>query len=292
MVFLSSSRPWIRSTVLRAVNNRQSTLNSYSLIPRSLFSTLPSIPPLQPKPPEAMNKYLVRGVQDGTSFYIQHGVGQQRLIEISKDDNETLVIKWQRCMEAFLGVQVHVMAGLGYKPDENGITLYNQQVAVFLQDCAPDIQEEFRIKGRDTWREVLGTAFSIDLGSIEEVSIVDARNIMHKVSQRMQEQDILDKIAKKCAGITPNDNPQIEMAQKHHMVQEVLVHDVYLGGDPKLVSECGFGEDEIAYVRMQMIMAEHSQDPLISQYVGMAMMHILKVAGLDVDAMRKARGGT
>lgn len=47
----------------------------------------------------------------------------------------------------------------------------------------------------------------------------------------------------------PDDNPQIEMARKHNIVQEVLVNEVYLSGSPSLVEECGFGEGEEGYVR-------------------------------------------
>lgn len=78
------------------------------------------------------------------------------------------------------------------------------------------------------------------------------------------------------------------MAQRHHMVQETMVYDVYLGGDPNLVSQNGFGDDEKAYVRMQMVMAEHTQDPLVSQYVGTAMMEILQAAGLDAQSLQAA----
>lgn len=284
MALLSSGHRWMRP-VLRRVNNFQ--WNNATRVPRSLLSSVSS--PLTPEPPEEMNEEIAMGIQDSTSLYIRYGVGRQRLTQIANDDAETsLVVKWQQCMESFLGVQVHVLSGLGYTPDESGIGTYNQQLAFFMQDCSPDVQEKFRLRGRDTWREVLGMAFNIDLESIEEISIVDARNIMHKVSERMRDKEILGKVAKKCASIVPNDNPQIEMAQRHHMVQETMVHDVYLGGEPSLVSENGFGDDEEAYVRMQMVMSEHTQDPLVSQYVGTAMMEILKVAGLDQQALQAA----
>jgi hypothetical protein len=88
---------------------------------------------------------------------------------------------------------------------------------------------------------------------------------------------------------TLDDNVQIEMAQRHHIVQETLVNEVYLGGDPCLVTELGFGKGPQAYVKMQLAMAEHQSDPLVGQYVGVAMMQILKAAGLDLNAMQQAR---
>lgn len=78
------------------------------------------------------------------------------------------------------------------------------------------------------------------------------------------------------------------MAQKHHAVQEVLVNGVYLGGEPSLVEELGFGSGKDGYVMMQMTMADHQSDPLVTQYVGSAMMQILQVAGLDMAAMQQA----
>jgi hypothetical protein len=81
------------------------------------------------------------------------------------------------------------------------------------------------------------------------------------------------------------------MALKHHVVQEALVHKVYLGGadgEKSLVEECGFGAGAEGYVRMQMTMTEHQNDPLVAQYIGTAMMGILKVAGLDAAVQQQA----
>jgi hypothetical protein len=96
--------------------------------------------------------------------------------------------------------------------------------------------------------------------------------------------------------VETNDSPeaqQIDMARKHTVIQQVMVDDVYLaGGDMSLVSECGFGTGEDGYVRMQFAMAEHQGDPLITQYVGAAMMKLLESAGIDVSALQQqAQGG-
>lgn len=47
----------------------------------------------------------------------------------------------------------------------------------------------------------MATAFELDLDNVESLSIVDARNIMHKVSSKMQEPKILMDIQTKCAGL-------------------------------------------------------------------------------------------
>lgn len=217
MALLSSAlRPFIRAASTRSsrsfssftpvASGRFSAVTARPSVQFRTFSALPptSLSPLVPTPPTVMNEDMARGVQIGTALYISHGVGRQRLLEICGDTETPLVTKWQRCMEAFLGTQVHVLAGLGYSPDEHGIALFHQQLGVFMQDASPDLQEDYRLSGRDTWRMVLGTAFGIDPTSLEEVPIVDARNIMHKVAQKMNDQDILDAIAKECASIEPS----------------------------------------------------------------------------------------
>lgn len=75
--------------------------------------------------------------------------------------------------------------------------------------------------------------------------------------------------------------PGTDFVARHTIVQEVLVNEVYLGGNPSLVSECGFGDGETGYVHMQCAMTDHQSDPLVAQYVGSAMMRILQAAGLD-----------
>jgi len=266
--------------------------------PRFLSTTTTSPPQgmeVSPSPPSSVNEEMAVGIQDSTRLFIRHGLGKQRLVQISEsmsdddgDDNSSIVTKWQQMMEAFLGTQVHILAGLGYTPDEQGLALYNQQLLTFVQTASPELQEELRVKGRDTWREVLITAFNLskdDPLMTTEMNIVDARNVMHKVSQRMQEPEILESIAKKCATIVTTDNDQMVMAQKHHIVQEVLVNEVYLGGTVPLVEDCGFGTGAKGYVRMQCVMAEHQTDPLVAQYIGTAMMKILTSAGLDMSSV-------
>jgi len=241
----------------------------------------------EPRPPSEMNEEIAMGVQRATQMYMRHGIGKQRLDEISMDPSMTLLTKWQRMMESFLGTQAHVLAGLGYQPDENGMGLYNHQLGTWLQSGDPNTQERMRTIGRDIWREVLCTTFGINKEELKEVDIVEARNMMHKVSEKMQDDVTLKMIAKKCMAIQPDGDEQLIIAAKHAAVQDVLVNHVYLGGEPSLVSECGFGDGEEGYVFMQCAMAEHQSDPLVAQYVGSAMMKIMTSAGLDMSGMHK-----
>lgn len=90
---------------------------------------------------------------------------------------------------------------------------------------------------------------------------------MHKVSTKMQSEDILQIVTRTCASL-PKVEGQLDEAQRHHIVQQVMVNDVYLGGDPPFIEEFGFGKGERGYVRMQMSMADHQNDPLVAQYIG------------------------
>lgn len=83
----------------------------------------------------------------------------------------------------------------------------------------------------------------------------------------MQSEGILQIVAKKCASLPKVEGP-LDEAQRHHIVQQVMVNDVYLGGDPPFIEDFGFGKGEKGYVRMQMSMADHQNDPLVAQYIG------------------------
>lgn len=233
-------------------------------------------------------------------LFIEHGLGKQKLRQIAAEkENAPLVDRWQKMVATYLETQCHVIALLGYQPNEHGIGLYTQQLSQALQLSSPDIQEELRVAAKDTYRMVLAAAF--DLPSLldktnanGELSVVDARNLMHKVSMRMQDPEVLEKVAKMCSvSVAMNDSPeanQIELARKHTVVQQVMVDDVYLtknANGVSLVQECGFGDGEDGYIRMQSAMAEHQGDPLISQYVGGAMMKLLQSAGIDMEALQK-----
>ena len=172
--------------------------------------------------------------------------------------------------------------------------MYNQHVAMFMQTADPATQEELRINTRDVWRHVLATTFNISIEEIEksEMSIVEARNAMHKVSQKMQDPATLESIAQKSALLKTSGDAMMDMAMKHQVVQDTLVHEVYLGGDPTLVEECGFEKGEKGYVFMQCVMSEHQSDPLIAQYVGAGMMQIMKAAGIDLNELQNSVGGS
>lgn len=272
---------------------RSSYLSSNTLI-RTLSSTTPTSDAntLVSSPPLSLNKEMAYGIQHATKMYVKLGVGNQRFNEIAKegDDTRTLVTRWQRMMEAFLGTQVHVLAGLGYSPNEKGLHLYNQHVAMFMQTADPETQEELRINTRDVWRIVLSTSFNVSMEQIEnsEMTVVEARNAMHKVAQKMQDPAILESISQKCGKLETTGDAMMDMAMKHQIVQDALVHDVYLGGEPSLVEDCGFDKGEKGYVFMQGVMSEHQNDPLIAQYIGSAMMQILKSAGIDMSDVQQA----
>jgi len=74
------------------------------------------------------------------------------------------------------------------------------------------------------------------------------------------------------------------MQQRQTIVQNVLVHEVYL--KDKFLPDCGFSEGERGYVLLQCALAEHQRDPLIAQYVGSAMSQALAKAGIDLNSFQ------
>lgn len=304
-------------------NNTAVSVACYSSSSQSAAAPPPPPPPPPPPTnsafdtPTSVDHAIAKGVQSTTLIYIRHGSGRRRLDNLahqSKLEKEqkqpqrphdgstsTLVLRWQKMMQTFLEKQVHAIAGLGYPASEEGIRLYNQQLAELMQSSSPDIQEELRIQGRDMWREVLCLAFGLDLKTDlvkqtdngDELSIVKARNIMHKVSQKMQEPAILEKVAHLVASVPAATAGNEDVTRKHTIVQEVLVHDVYLGksdsSQMSLVEECGFAFGEKGYVQMQCLMAEHQMDPLVTQYMGGAMVKLLQAAGIDLAGLQQQK---
>eukprot|EP00581_Thalassiosira_minuscula_P012380 CAMPEP_0183723220 /NCGR_PEP_ID=MMETSP0737-20130205/14880_1 /TAXON_ID=385413 /ORGANISM="Thalassiosira miniscula, Strain CCMP1093" /LENGTH=312 /DNA_ID=CAMNT_0025953477 /DNA_START=116 /DNA_END=1051 /DNA_ORIENTATION=- len=213
------------------------------------------------QPPTSLSAEAGLGAQDAMKLFIEHGIGKQKLQQIASlktSENAPLVDRWQKMVATYLETQCHVISLLGYKPDEIGIATYTQQLSEALKLSPPEVQEKLRTSSRDTYRMVLAGAFDIpnlleDQKSNGELSIVDARNIMHKVSLRMQDPEVLETVARRCnaaSSVAMNDSPeaqQIELARKHTVVQEVMVEDVYLhspeggSGGKSLVEECGFG---------------------------------------------------
>jgi hypothetical protein len=293
-MFLSASSRVIRSAAIRApLASRQVSLLAATRLPVAattaatlsstngrFFSDGPTMK--EPRPPAAMDEEIAMGIQRATQMYMRHGIGKQRLDEIYADSSMPFIARWQKMMESFLGTQVHILAGLGYSPDENGMGLYNHQLGTWLQNSDPDTQERMRTMGRDIWREVLCTTFRVKEEDLKDLDIVEARKMMYRVSEKMQDDTTLELIAKKCEAIEPDTDEQLKTAAKHGAVQDVLVNHVYIGGEPSIVSEFGFGEGEEGYVILQCAMADHQSDPLVAQYVGTAMMKIMNAAGLDM----------
>jgi len=184
-----------------------STVSSSMPTKRSFSSSMQQLPPddpqaqFQPKPPAELSLEMAKGIQSANHLILKYGVGKQRLQLLAKESELPLVVKWQRMMEIYLGAQLHVVAALGYETNEQGIMMYTQQLAQFVgTKCDPAVQDQFRATGRDTWREMLVLAFDLDQDLIDEkygneLSIVDARNIVHKVASALVEPHILDEVA-------------------------------------------------------------------------------------------------
>jgi len=185
-------------------------------------------------------------------------------------------------LEIFLQTQAHVIAGLGYSPDDKGLMKYAQHLQECLSKLDITMRELLMDIRRDTWRSLVATTYKINPKEIPVLSIVDARNLMHKISSKMIEPDTLIMIQHKTAKIQ-HEEKQVEMAMKHAALQEVLVQVVYLGGEPSLVEHEGFGSGAEGYAKLQCAMTDHEGDPLISEYSSSAMIKILDAAGINFN---------
>lgn len=139
---------------------------------------------------------------------------------------------------------------------------------------------------RDLWREVLSKSFDMPMDTIdsEEISIVDARNVMYNVSQKIIQPSTLDKITEQTSSLPKITDKLKDMQQRQNIVQNIMVHDIYLKDN--FLVECGFPHGEKGYVLLQCALAEHQRDPLIAQYVGGAMGQALMKAGIDLNSLQ------
>jgi hypothetical protein len=164
---------------------------------------------------------MAEGIQDATLFYLRHGISNQRLMALAKDTESPISSKWQRMMEIYLTTQVFVISGLGYPGTEKGLEAYTLHLAQFMQSkCDDEDKEMFRKVGNETWRELLAMSFQLDIANLKSLSIVDARNIMHKVSSKMQEPAILMKIQKEC-GKLPESKSSLFVAWFHPYLKNI-----------------------------------------------------------------------
>jgi hypothetical protein len=164
---------------------------------------------------------------------------------------------------------------------------------------SPEDQEWLRATMRNMYQLVLAGAFNVPMLMEDqrlrgELSIINARNIMHKVSLRMLEPDVLERVQERCSiSVAMNDSTeaqQMELVRKHTLVQGVMIMHVYLSkrdGVPNLVEECGFRKGEAGYVRMQGPLAEHQNNLLIMPYVRLMIVRLLQCVGINMEALQK-----
>ena len=105
----------------------------------------------------------------------------------------------------------------------------------------------------------------------------------------MIQPNILEQVSKQAALLKETENPDMDKALRHQIVQETLVNDVYLHGSPSLTEELGFGSGEKGYVLFQYAIADHQSDPLVAQYIGSAMTTLIKSAGITIPMVQSSR---
>lgn len=130
------------------------------------------------------------------------------------------------------------------------------QLAQTMATSSPDEAELLRVGSRDMWRLTLSSAFNLDLypnndGVIlgrGEMNIVQARELMHSVSQSMSSADFLEEISQQVGSLS-------DVIQKHTAIQTLLLSSVYLNPEDNLCKAFD-DDDELGYVKMQCLLAE------------------------------------
>lgn len=154
-------------------------------------------------PPSKLTADMAEGIADVTHFYIRHGLAQRRLQTLAQQQpNLSVLEQWQAMIEIFLATQVHVIAGMGYDTDEKGLTQYARDLATLLQETDDAVREAITDTRRDTWRELVATCYNFNVDDIPTLTIAQARELMHTVSAKMVEPDMLLVIQSQTAKIS------------------------------------------------------------------------------------------
>lgn len=238
-----------------------------------------------PSPPDKLTTDMAEGIADATQFFLRYGLSHRRLVELSHNDDLPVVTKWQKMMEVFLSTQIHVTTGMGYAPDEHGLTLYAQHLAECISNSDPTMQQLFQESRRDTWRDMVSIVFQVPIDEIPTLTIVEARSLMHTISSKMLDPAVLEMVRKEASTVVESDK-KLELVRKHNILQNIIVNNIYLSGDPSFVEQAGFGSGAQGYAKMQCALSDFEGDPLIAQYAGSSMQKLMEAAGLDAAALQ------
>jgi hypothetical protein len=236
----------------------------------------------QAKMPETLTREMAEGILQTTKFFCSQGIPKQRLVALSEEELP-LIQKWQSMMQIYLLSQAGVISHLGYPPTEEGLTAYARQLGEVLQNIDETWREIFIDLRKETWRFIVATTFKFDPSEVPDLSIVDARNYMHKITSKMSDPNFL-LILNQTAGRVQNlDDQQAEISEKHAILQHQVIEHVYLGGNPSIVEEAGLGSGDVGYAKLQCALADHEGDPLIAQYSAAAMVKMFEAAGIELS---------
>jgi hypothetical protein len=273
--------------VIDVRSQRQTAVSLYrsSIIPthvRLSYRSFSSLHNFKPIAPESLTSEIAEGILDLTQFYCRFGVTSQQLRHLAAIPDISVIDRWQQMLEIYVTTQMHVVAGLGYESNAEGLNEYARQFLEVVQKMDETMKQLLFEIRRDTWRGVVGTVFHIDPKDIPVLTIEEARELMHKVSNKMVDPDMLLSIQNRTANVR-HDNPDIELQMKHQVLQKILVEDVYIGGSPSLIEQAGFGTGGIGYAKVQCALSDHENDPIMANYASTAMVKILSAAGIDID---------
>ena len=171
------------------------------------FSSTDSSPSFAP---EKLTAEMAQGIADATHFYIRHGLAQRRLQALAQDstNNASVLNQWQAMIEIYLATQLHVLAGMGYadtgnNPQEHGLAQYAHDLTTLLADTDDDTRDAIIASRRESWRELVATAFGFDAeADIPVLSVVQARELMHAVSSRMVQPELLLMVQQQTAKLS------------------------------------------------------------------------------------------
>ena len=206
-------------------------------------------------------------------------------------------------IELHLGVQGHVIAGLGYAPTEAGITKFNDDLNSLMSRLDYGSAERVSMGSVRMLRNTIGYAFGVERGPIgcvssdveatvdeypggehdyygegtfggasySELSVVDARSVSNDMATSMMSPVFLDRVESEVSRLP-------SVPEKHAKLQSLLLEFVYLPHSSGLHHD----DPHVSYAIQQAVMCRWQRDPVVVECAGRGMKKVMDSAGIKM----------
>lgn len=188
---------------------------------------------------------------------------EEQLRSIGADGSLTLLDRWQQMLEILLGAQMGCAAVYGFKADQQGLALFNNQHIEMMQNEA-----QLKRLNEEKWDYLLKTVFNLD--KRVEITLEQARQVVKAVAEAIESEPFLVRVEQLMKQM-PGQATLIERRKELLSLLFPLIINV--------ISRYGF-EGEDGYLHYQRALMDFYQDQEIAQRSQRAQLILFKRANL------------